>query len=274
MSVGVCAVIWAFPLYWAVVTSLKPEDETSDRDVVVINEALAQRYYAGRALGRILTDTEGRSAEIVGVVQTRSYRAFETAPRPMVYFAISRATSRGFYAVLRSHSGTESQMDADVARTLGELGGTTKLEVLPFEAFVAQALAADRLIGTLIGACGAIALGLAVIGVYGVMIDTVRRRRREFGLRAALGASPADLLRALVGSSLAPAIAGVVAGIGGAWLLSRVVQSVVFGLPAIDAFLVAAIVCVMTLVVIAAIAGPARRAIRVSPLVALREHLS
>ena len=252
---------------------LKPEDEINPNDVVVINEAMAQRYYAGRALGRLLTDTAGRSAEIVGVVQTRSYRAFEPVQRPMIYFPMSRATSRGFYAVFRSHSGTEAQMDRDVTAALTDLGGTTKLEVIPFETFVSRALATDRLIGTLIGACGAIALALAVIGVYGVMIDAVRRRRREFGLRAALGASPADLLRVLLGSSLAPAAAGVGAGIAGAWLLSRVVQSFIFGLPAIDPALVAAIVLLMAVVVTAAMIAPARQALRVSPLVALREHL-
>lgn len=251
---------------------LTPEDEVNPQDVVVINEAMAQRYYAGRALGRMLTDTAGRSAEIVGVVQTRSYRAFETVQRPMVYFPMSRATSRGFYAVFRSHSGSESRMDDEVAAALGDLGGATKLEVLPFEQFVSKALATDRLIGTLIAACGAIALGLAVIGVYGVMIDAVRRRRREFGLRAALGASPADLLRVLLGSSLGPAAAGVVAGIGGAWILSRVVQSFIFGLPAIDPALVAAIVLLMAVVVTAAIVAPSRQALRVSPLIALREQ--
>jgi predicted permease len=250
---------------------LKPEDENSEHDVVVVNEALAQRYYAGRALGRILTDTAGRSAEIVGVVQTISYRAFETAQRPMVYFPMSRGTSRGFYAVFRSHSGTASQMDGEIAAALTELGGTTRMEVLPFEAFVARALATDRLIGTLIGICGAIALALAVVGVYGVMIDAVRRRRREFGLRAALGASPADLVRVLLGSSLAPAAVGVGAGIGGAAILSRIVQSTVYGLPSIDAPLVIAIVLLMMFVVAIAVIAPARRAIRVSPLVALRQ---
>jgi ABC-type antimicrobial peptide transport system permease subunit len=164
-------------------------------------------------------------------------------------------------------------MDRDVTAALTDLGGTTKLEVMPFETFVSRALATDRLIGTLIGACGAIALALAVIGVYGVMIDAVRRRRREFGLRAALGASPADLLRLLLGSSLAPAAAGVAAGIAGAWLLSRIVQSFIFGLPAIDLALVAAIVVLMAVVVTAAMIAPARQALRVSPLVALREHL-
>jgi ABC-type antimicrobial peptide transport system permease subunit len=250
---------------------LKPEDEINPQDVVVINEAMAQRYYAGRALGRTLTDTAGRSAEIVGVVQTRSYRAFETVQRPMIYFPMSRATSRGFYAVFRSHSGTEAKMNEDISATLEQLADTTKREVLPFERFVSRALAADRLIGTLIAACGAIALGLAVIGVYGVMIDAVRRRRREFGLRAALGASPADLLRVLLGSSLAPALAGVGAGIGGAWILSRIVQSFVYGLPAIDPVLVGAIVLLMAVVVTAAVIAPARRALRVSPLVALRQ---
>ena len=163
-------------------------------------------------------------------------------------------------------------MERDVTAALREVKGATKQEVLTFETYVSQALAADRLIGTLIGACGVIALGLGVVGVYGVMIDAVRRRRREFGLRAALGASPADLVRALLGTSAAAASGGIACGLGGAFVLSRVVRSMVFGLPPIDGGLVAAIIVLMTLVVVAAVAGPARQAVRVSPLVALRDQ--
>jgi ABC-type antimicrobial peptide transport system permease subunit len=105
--------------------------------------------------------------------------------------------------------------------------------------FLRRALAPDRLIGTLLGACGAIAVGLALIGVYGVMIDAVHRRRREFGLRAARGAGPAHIIAALVGSNLTPAAAGIAAGVTGALLLSKVAASIVYGLPAIDAALVA-----------------------------------
>jgi ABC-type antimicrobial peptide transport system permease subunit len=103
------------------------------------------------------------------------------------------------------------------------------------------------------------------------MLDAVRRRRRELGLRAALGAGPAHIVMALVGSNLTPAAAGIAAGVTGALLLSRLAASIVYGLPPIDALLVAEIVCLLLLVVLASVAAPARRALRISPLVALRE---
>jgi predicted permease len=246
-----------------------PRDDGLGADAVIVNEALALRYFAGRATGQSLIAADGRTVTIIGSVQTRSYRTFEGAQRPMVYFPISRSISHVFYAALRLRPDAIDG-ERDIAATLAA-AGDAKLEVLGFQAFLARALAPDRLIGKLVGACGALALGLAVIGVYGVMLDAVRRRRREFGLRAALGARPAHIVVALVGSNLTPAAAGIAGGVGGALLLSRLAASLVYGLPPIDALLVAEIVFLLLLVVLASVAGPARRAVKINPLIALRQ---
>jgi putative ABC transport system permease protein len=248
----------------------RAQDDRNGVDVAVVNEALAQRYFAGRAVGRVLTDPSGRTVEIVGVVLTRSYRAFEGAQRPLIYFPMSRATSRGFYAVIRGNTGATT-LERDVTAALEAAGGATNLEVTRFDAFVQRALAPDRLVGRLVAACGALSLGLAVVGVYGVMSDAARRRRREFGLRAALGATPSHIVRALLGGSLGPALGGVAGGIASAFFLARVARSIVFGLPPIDPSLLGAIVTLMLVVVMASVAAPIRQALRVSPLVALRD---
>jgi predicted permease len=244
------------------------QDDRPDADVVIVNEALALRLFAGRATGQSLVAADGRTVKIIGSVQTRSYRTFEGAQRPMIFFPISRSIARVFYATVRMQPDAEHP-ERDIAATL-TAAGTAKTEVLGFPAFLTRALAADRLIGRLIGACGAIALSLALIGVYGVMIDAVRRRRREFGLRAALGAGPANIVVALIGSNLTPAAAGIAGGVAGAMLLSRLAASFVYGLPEIDAVLVAEVIFLLLLVVLASVAGPARRAARISPLLALR----
>ncbi len=249
---------------------LGKDDDRRTRDVAVVTEALAQSYFAGRAVGQTLVDAQGHEVEIVGVVNPRSYRAFEGEQRPMLFLPMSRATGRGFYAVLRSHVGATG-VEREAAAALVAAGGATKVDVLPFAVFLERALAADRVIGRLVALCGALALALALVGVYGVMIETVRRRRREFGLRAALGASPARIVFALVGSSLTPAAVGVGSGIGAAFILTRVTASIVFGLPPLELTLVAEVVALMAVVVLVSIAGPARTVLRISPLVALRQ---
>src|SRR6185503_18700210 len=125
-----------------------------------------------RAVGSMLTDVSGSSVRIVGVVRTRSYRALEGSERPMVYYPMSRSIARGFYAAVRAR-GQPAGFDGELAQTLAAAGRTTKLEVTTLDALLARALAPDRMIAALIAACGALALALAAVGVYGVMADLV-----------------------------------------------------------------------------------------------------
>src|SRR5437762_841572 len=95
---------------------LRDDDDRRTRDVAVVNEALAQQYFAGWAVGRTLVDGRGNEVEIVGVVNPGTYRAFEGEQRPMIYLPMSRATSLVFYAALRSNSGaTNVERDAAAA---------------------------------------------------------------------------------------------------------------------------------------------------------------
>jgi putative ABC transport system permease protein len=190
----------------------------------------------------------------------------------MVYYPMSRTTARGFFAVVRAHSGAAG-VEREVLDALSSAGKVRKLDVSTFDAHVSRGLAADRLITTLVAACGVIALGLALIGVYGVMADMVRRRTREIGLRIALGAGPWQIIRTFVGVTLTPAFAGVLTGLYGAGLMVRIARSLVYGLPAIDAPLAATVVAGLSLVILAALAPPARRALRVSPLLAFRDRM-
>jgi predicted permease len=247
------------------------DDEAAQAEVAIVNEALAQRYFADRAVGHSLTDALGRTVEIVGVVRTRSYRAFEGPPQPTVYYPMSRATARGFYAVVRSRDDALN-MEHDLLDVLRSAGQTTKLEVLSFDTHVSRALATDRLIVTLVAACGVFALGLALMGAYAVLADMVRRRTREIGLRIALGAGPWQIIRLFVVSTLAPVFAGVTAGVLGAELIVRVGRSLVYGVPSIEATLLVTVGAGLSSIVIAVLVPPARRSLRVSPLLTLRER--
>jgi len=185
----------------------------------------------------------------------------------MVYYPIARTLGRAYAAIVRSKAYTNA--DAAVLAALGR-AGPAHTDVLSFDAYLARALAPDRLIARLAGACGLAALALAVIGVYGVLGDMVRRRTREIGLRLALGASPWQVLHGVFGLGLAPALAGIVAGVLGAEAAIRFARTFVYELPVLDAGLVAATATALVAIVAAAVVPPALRALRISPAIVLR----
>ncbi|PYR45702.1 MAG: hypothetical protein DMF89_24325, partial [Acidobacteria bacterium] len=124
----------------------------------------------------------------------------------------------------------------------------------------------------LIGFFGLAALVLATIGVFGVMAHSVSRRTREIGVRLALGARAADVLRMIVAQGLRTAAAGVAAGIAGALALTRFVSSLLFGVTATDPLTFAAVTALLVGTALVACYIPARRAARVDPMIALRHE--
>jgi ABC-type antimicrobial peptide transport system permease subunit len=141
---------------------------------------------------------------------------------------------------------------------------------MTFDEHMQAALKLDQVLTTVVAACGLAALMLATIGVYGVIDDGVRRRTPEIGLRLALGANSRQILRLVFSEGLRVTAAGSAAGVAIAWLLTRVVRVYVFGLPSIDLVSLLVAPLGLALVVIAAAVIPTRRALRVSPTIALR----
>jgi putative ABC transport system permease protein len=133
-----------------------------------------------------------------------------------------------------------------------------------------ESLARRRFSMTLIGIFAAAALVLAMVGLYGVIALSVSQRQREIGVRMALGARPADVLRLVLGEGARITIAGVIGGLLGAYALSRVVQSLLFGVSATSAWIYAAATAAILGVTLVASYLPARRATRVDPTSALR----
>jgi len=145
-------------------------------------------------------------------------------------------------------------------------------DVQSMDEVVSQSVAPRRFNMLLLAVFAAVALLLAMTGVYGVLAYSVARRTAEIGLRVALGASPGRVLRLILGQGMRPIAAGIEIGLGGAFALSRFIASLLFGVKPIDPITYAAVVLTVTVTALLSCYVPARRALRVDPVAALREE--
>jgi putative ABC transport system permease protein len=198
--------------------------------------------------------------------------SFRTAPRATFYLPMSQESSDAAHVVIRASADPGSvavaardilrRSDPDVA-----LGGLEN-----FEHHLSNTVAADRFNSILLSLFAALALVLAVAGVYGVFSYVVTQQTREIGVRMALGARPGQMMRLILSRGAALAAAGAAIGLAGAWFLMTLLEQQLYGIQPRDpaTFAVAAIVLVA--VAVCACAIPARRAMRVDPLTALRSE--
>jgi predicted permease len=244
--------------------------------VGLINQTMAQ-YYFGKEnpIGRQITDTYPdniQSFEVVGVVADAKYNNLrEKTPNRFYVPAFNPIIPVGqAYYIIRTFANPASVAEtvrheiASVDKTLSATKSTTLVDL------VDDSLVRDRLIATLSGLFGALALVLASIGLYGVMSYAVARRTSEIGVRMALGAPRGNVLWLVLRETLVLVAVGIAVGLPAALAASRLVSSRLFGLSANDPWTIAATALVLALV--AALAGyvPARRASLVDPIVALK----
>jgi ABC-type antimicrobial peptide transport system permease subunit len=188
----------------------------------------------------------------------------------MVYFALAQRDQEYMHLLARTVGSPEPVLAALPGRLTQIDGGLQIRRTVTFDGHLAEALTLDRILTTVVAACGLAALLLATVGVYGVVGDAVRRRTPEIGLRVALGAPSWQILRLVFSEGLPLTVAGSAAGVLAALLLVRLLKSFVNAIPAIDLASLAVVPVALLLVVLGAAALPTRRALRVSPTVALR----
>lgn len=245
-------------------------DGALSKPVVIINDLMARRYFGSIAVGHRLSDAEGTEFEVIGVVGSGKYRTLQEAPEPMVYFPLSQHDQQYMHLLVRT-AGPPEPVLAAVQQRLQEIDpGVSIRQAFTFDQHLAAALTLDRILTTVVAGCGIAALLLATIGVYGLVGDAVRRRTPEIGLRVALGAPSWQILRLVFSEGLPLTAAGSAVGVALAVLGARVVRSFVHAVPSIDLVSLAIVPVALLLVVLGAAALPTRRALRVSPTIALR----
>jgi putative ABC transport system permease protein len=252
--------------------------------VVLISDALAHRFFPNEdPIGKHLTLTFFADAprEIVGIVgNVKTDQLSETRPVDTIYMAANQLgpstgeawDSFGLSLAVRTKSDPHAAANA-VAGAIHEFGPDIPVSnVLSMDDLIAQSMSPQRFNMMLLAAFAGLALLLAAVGIYGVLSYTVRRRVREIGIRMALGASQSDILRLVVGDGMKPILIGVALGVVAAIALSRLVASLLFGVPPTDPLTFAVVATLLVIVGIAANTVPAYRATKVEPTQTLREE--
>ena len=243
---------------------------------VIVSRNVAERFWPGQsAVGRrikqgaLASDTPWLT--IVGVVDEANYRGIPRNPTadPDLYFPFNQR-ARGFAVLVRT-DGDPASIAGAVREVLQRAEpGIAVFNVQSLDSLVATQLAPARFLSWLTGAFAAIALTLAIIGIYGMLSYWVRRRTGEIGIRAALGANRTRLLALVVGQALVMAVIGVAIGAGLAAGLTQFIETQLYAVQPIDWISFTATAIVMIAAAIAASLAPALRALRLDPVVALR----
>jgi len=262
------------------------EGDRADRPpVVIVNQAFEDRFLPGRdALGQILTYGGNRRHEIVGVVADARYRDVEQPAEPTFYVPLDQNDERwpflSFTVWFDDGSARSAGGDARGAGAVASAIRAAVREADPnqpvarirtYDELLASALASRRFNTLLVGVFSLTALLLAALGTYGVMAYGVASRTRELGVRAALGASPADLRRMVLRQGAWLSGVAVVMGLGVAWLATQSMAALLFEVRPGDPWTFTAVAAVLSSVALVATWLPARAATRVDPIAALRE---
>jgi predicted permease len=254
--------------------TFEASDTRQSRRVVILSEGLARALAPdGDILNRRLkyaTQREMQDLVVVGVVSNATQGNLKNSDVNVMYSPAMQSPAFSTPNLLLEIRGDAATIGAAVRRVVLEHGREYVDDLTPLDALLARGPARERMSALLSGIIGSLALIIAVIGVHGVLACSVARRRRELGVRIAIGAVPHALAASIVRDGLILTLAGVLLGLPLAYFAARFVKSLMFGISETDPVMFAGVA--LTFLVLGAIAGvlPARRAARVDPAIALR----
>ncbi len=250
------------------------ERDTKDAPrVIIINETMAKRFFPGEdPIGKRLHVTMGPVLyrEIVGIVGDVKHYSLDQEAKAQTYEPYAQQPFSGMTLVARTSgdpAGLSSAIRGEVLKIDKELPISN---VKTLEQYLSTSIAQQRFSVLLLGIFAAVAMALACVGIYGVLSYSVTQRRREIGVRMALGAARRDVLRLVVGHAMLLTLIGVAIGLGAAFALTRVMSTLLFGVSATDPMTFGLIALLLIAVALLAALVPARRATKVDPMVALR----
>jgi predicted permease len=245
-------------------------DIAGSTDVVVINETLARRYFSGRDPigGRIRAGA--RTLEVVGIARDGKYASISETPRAYMYLPLAQWYRPDVVLQVKTH-GDPGSMVAALHAAVRKLDPDVPLfDVRTIADHLAIMVFLQRMVASLLGAFGMLALVLATVGLYAVIAAIAVQRTAEIGMRMALGARTGDIMRLILRQGLAMTGIGIAIGLAVAFGVTRFFSSLLVGVSATDAFSFGATTLLLLTVALLATVLPARRAATIEPLAALR----
>jgi len=245
-------------------------DDLDAKPVVLVNETMVRRHFPHEnPLGRRIV--MGEPMEIVGVVADAKLYGLDSPVEPAVYVPEAQHPYSGSMGVVVRAEGDPAALSTSVRREILKLDAALPVSnVRTMEQVLSDSLMLRRVSMLLLMVFASLALTLASVGVYGLTAYSVSRRTHEIGLRVALGARQSNILRLVVGRELVTSLIGAGAGIGAALILTRSLAGMLYGVTTTDPLVFAGVPVLLIAVSVLASYVPARRAMRIDPLVALR----
>jgi ABC-type antimicrobial peptide transport system permease subunit len=236
-----------------------------------VNRTMVSRYWAGQDPVGLRLQVNGRWARVVGVAADSKYENMRETPRPFFYVPLRQDFSRGPALHIRTNQPLPSMLAA-LVREVHALDPNLALsEMITLQEQVNRSTSPQLVAVTLVSILGGLALLLASIGLYGVMAYAVAQSSRELGLRMALGAGAANLVRLIISRGLRLTMEGLILGTVAAFALTRLLGKLLYNVNPRDPWIFAAALAVMTMTAVSACLLPAWRAARTNPARVLRD---
>jgi putative ABC transport system permease protein len=254
--------------------NFNPRETAEMLHVVIINETLAEKYFPGEnPLGKRVTiymKGENLPCEIIGIVRDVKHHGLTAEPRAMAYWPQPELVYPFMTLAVRTNGDPLNAVGA-IQREIQTMDKDQPLaDVRTMESWIGDSVATTRFAAVLLTLFAAVALILACVGIYGVLAYSVTQRTHEIGIRVALGAKSIDVLQLIVGSGMKLTAIGIVIGLVAAFSLTRVMESLLFGVSTTDLLTFLSVPALLLGVALVACLVPARRAARTDPMVALR----